>query len=96
MDDGTYDQARQPVTHAGGYQVGLWTRTTDADNVARVIDEITSEWGGEWGVWTNPINGDIFVEPCVWFGKLDAALEFARLHEQLSVWCWATMDCIEC
>ena len=42
MDDGTYNRQREPVTHATGYQVGLWTRTTDAENIESVIDDITA------------------------------------------------------
>jgi len=94
--DGTYNNERQPVSRESGYQVGLWTRTTDADNVESVIDEILSEWGGEWGIWTNPLNGDIFVEPCVWYNNFSPAICAALLYNQVSIWCWATMDCIEC
>ena len=90
MDDGTYNQRRAPVTHATGYQVGLWTRTTDAENIEAVIDEITTsdytmdelinEWAGEWGVWTDSDTGEIFVEPCVWVeGREDALLLSRRL-----------------
>ena len=79
MDDGTYDQDRQPVTHAGGYQVGLWTKTIDAGDTKRVehlINEITGGdlmfdghdmWAGEWGVWADSNTGEVFIEPCVWF-----------------------------
>ena len=91
MDDGTYNQHRAPVTHAGGYQVGLWTRTTDAENIEAVIDEITSEWAGEWGVWTDSETGEIFVEPCVWVEGREDALQVGRSREQRTVWSWADM-----
>ena len=86
MDDGTYDQDRQPVSRENGYQVGLWTKTIDAGDTERVehlINEITGGdlmfdghdmWtmlGGEWGVWTDSDTSEVFIEPCVWFAPSD-------------------------
>lgn len=96
INDGTYDQDRQPVTRSHGYQVGLWTVTTAAQDLESTIDDILRRWAFEWGVWTHPKTGESFVEPCVWFADLEDALKFGRLHNQISVWCWATMSCIEC
>ena len=95
MKDGTYDNDRQPVTHASGYQVGLWTKTTDAENITQVIDEITATHLGQFGVWTDPKTGEIFVEPCVWTPLKVAALEFARAYHQRAIWSWADMKEIE-
>jgi len=109
MQDGTYDQDRQPVSYPRGFQVGLSTTTTDKDNVDEVIDyvieclwiESDSDGSGlgtrpTFGVWTNTDNGDIYVEPCVWVEYLEEALALGRRHEQISVWCWATMKEIPC
>ena len=90
MQDGTYNQDRQPVTHASGYQVGLWTETTKPESLESVIEEITRTWSGEWGVWTAD-SGRIFVEPCVWLPELPVARAIGRRYNQICVWCWATM-----
>ena len=102
MKDGTYDNDRQPVTYASGYQVGLWTKTTDAENIEQVIDEITAKpflskgsHSGEFGVWTDPSTGEVFVEPCVWFSVFITALEFGKQHNQKAIWSWADMKEIE-
>jgi len=96
MEDGTYDRERQPITYSHGYQVGLWTKTTDAENIESVIDEI-QQWEDvrEFGVWTDPSTGEIFVEPCVWCPLKVTALEFARAYHQRAIWSWADMVEIE-
>ena len=95
MEEGTYNQDRQPVTRSHGYQVGLWTITTAPQDLESTINDILRRWAFEWGVWTNEKTGDCFVEPCVWFADLEDALDFGRLHNQISVWCWTTMTCID-
>jgi len=99
MQDGTYNQDKQPVSYPNGFQVGLSTTTTDKDNVDEVIDYIIDRKPSAtitFGVWTNPNNGDIYVEPCVWVENLEKALALGRDLEQISVWCWATMKEIPC
>ena len=95
MQDGTYDKDRKPVTHADGFQVGLWTTTTNAENIENVIKTITRTWSGEWGIWTDSDTGEVSVEPCVWFAVLHIALEFGQQHNQKAIWSWAEMKEIE-
>ena len=95
MEDGTYNQARQPVTHESGFQVGLWTTTTNAENIENVIKTITRTWSGEWGIWTDSNTSEIFVEPCVWLPSLDVALAVGALYEQRTVWSWVLMGEVE-
>jgi hypothetical protein len=92
MEDGTYNKDRQPVSHESGYQVGLWTKTTNAENMQNVIDEITNTWSGEWGIWTDSDTGEVFIEPCIWFADPEVAIAYARKMNQICVWDWALMQ----
>ena len=107
MEDGTYNQDRQPVTHESGFQVGLWTKTIDAGDTERVehlINEITGGdlmfdgydmWAGEWGIWTDSNTGEVFIEPCIWLPSLEVALAMGALYEQRTVWDWVLMQEVE-
>ena len=95
MEDGTYSNNGEPVTYANGYQVGLWTKTTDAENITQVIEEITASHSGMFGVWTDPKTGEVSVEPCVWESSLAVALGFGRAFHQKAIWSWAEMKEIE-
>lgn len=79
----------EPVQYPTGYQVGLRGKKTR--NIEIALDTIL-KWGGNAGIWKH--RGFWYIDESVHVGTLAEAMELGRKHNQLSIYNWATGECL--
>jgi hypothetical protein len=97
IEDGTYDKDGQKIAYPNGYQVGIWDKPVDINNLKMsfkdikwIVEKLTRTTD-EFGIWTDHAAGTYWLEPCVWIQDLDSALRVARALNQIAIWDWANM-----
>lgn len=79
----------EPVAYPTGYQVGLHGKRTR--NIEIALDTVL-KWGGNAGLWKH--RGFWYIDESIHVDTLAEAMELGRKHKQLSIFDWATGECL--
>ena len=88
-DGGATLRKGEPVQYATGYQVGLRGKKTR--NIEIALDTVL-KWGGNAGLWKH--HGFWYIDESVHIDTLAEAMELGRKYNQLSIYDWATGECL--